>query len=543
MANLIRPQNLEKESSTPEWMDASKIIEAADADSPRIKKEASSAPVLKEPEEVISRLACIYCHKAFFPNHEELVKQASEAKEAGEEVSYTCPSCGRLLAVANTIPRRPKYSSQRAATFDIKRVDLRGRENNATLTPDYAPFALIDRHIILRAQHELGKYAREAGMIDVHMRFQRSEHKPNGLHPDALRTASYLIDYLDPAGVHSSALAEVSITPQGQILLPKSFKTAAGEEFLFTKEAVEALARGRTFEKLPMDLDQKSMEPHLRDPDITRFRVLTASDKEAHEGGLLEDEPTPYETPDEIFGGKGEWRGVDSLREAPTVIETTEEEEVAGLVGAFASEKAADEDEKTELPDADDLSSEAAFDTRDEATGVPVLDTDTVDIGMTEFPEFAERTVDEAMQDILKDRPEWANRGRMPHRDRTRYELEQGGDSKFVRGDPELDMVVEEPTVEPERMGFEGEAALLADFEKFSQDITQPIVTQEAGGQWYYQWPAGTETQAMAEGPLESMPTKQGPFASVDEAQVAAQEEQGRVAAPYQQRQPWEQGV
>lgn len=551
MGRIVPTRQGSSAESIPEWLKPEEVTRVAKKEQGIRKRAREEAPTSKASfEDVVVKFACNSCERTYFPDNGEIQKQARSADKAGKKFTPSCPSCGGSLRVASKTMRKVaskgSTSSHRAATYDVRNVDLRGKEANPYLIPDYAPNTIIDRTLIHKAMNELDKKAREAGMVDTHIRFQRSSHAPNKAHPDAIRSAEYLIDYLDKAGTRTSVTAEVAITPQGKIALPQTFKTSTGEEYMFTKEAVEYLAEGRQFERMMPDMYQKSNELELRPEDPTRFRNLWADDErmkkqggDAHimidhegesaevtvhdEGGFSMSTGTPEmgeEIPEEDLFGYEEEDGVEELAEGELedVEEYDEDEAVEEVVARtyrplrsgkrgprtfrvkegmdlnmlMPGDKLYDQEsdstfevveqqpEGVSVQSADQMGMDqepmfipndqtqnfqkvlsalaaiqalAEFDTRDEGTNIPTLDEDEVEIGMTDFPDYTV-PVDEAMEELLEDRPDWSNRGRMPMRHLRVMDWEQGGQVKRVKGDPKVPEKVDAPEEDSDRMEF-----------------------------------------------------------------------------------------
>ena len=595
MSRVIPKQVESRKKDRPDWLRIDDVVKSSTETVKKIQKTSKTLRGASQTDEFVVRFVCQDCHSSIFADHDGLIKQANVLKRSGESKDIGCPKCGGTLKVSSKALRKrasvsPDGTSRhRAVSYQVRNVDLRGKETNRYLVPNHSPNSMIDQRVVHRAMHELDKHARKAGMYDNKIRFQRALQR-DGDRLNTFRTAEFIIDYIDSAGIRNAVTTQVSLAPNGGVLLPQSFKTSGGREYMFTKEAVEALAEARRFDKPLPNMYQHSIEPHLREEDPTRFRMASKK-KEADDQLLVTIEQTDKDKSVDLMvddstgevslnvfdtsmdelespGFDDGWGEIDiqieesiepvedfgliediedsSFDEIDEDIEDSSFDEIdEDIEGSDESpEEIFEEDEEIlEDEEPEDLESESAMidrlvrqslkdptqiqpgdryhniesgedmvvkenrgdgvlvevpnelggeepvlvpietiqddaivevlddlnqggfrvASRDEETNVPARSTDKVEVGMTDFPDYT-IPIDEAMKLLLEDRPDWSNRGRMFHRDRTRYELEQAGQSTRVKGDPEIKEKVFEPATEEERMSFSKQAMTEEDF-------------------------------------------------------------------------------
>jgi len=270
---LIPKKQGGNKNKLPEWIDKRKI-----------KKEAKKKDFLSEKtKNLISKYGetsvkqipysyvCSGCTRSF--NASLLQKQIIEAARDGE--SYiSCPECGRIL-VADRILKIGKTQNSKVN----RNADLRITYFNQGITPTYTPQSWIDRALLEKVAHSLGKFATSVGMFNPQIRFQRGITrggvKEGG--PQNIREAEFSIEAVDNLDLRFRVLATAGITPAGKVVLPETFSTLDGREISFTKEAVADFLSGKLFAVTEPRIN--APEIHFKERDFTRFREVVASKK------------------------------------------------------------------------------------------------------------------------------------------------------------------------------------------------------------------------------------------------------------------------
>ena len=110
------------------------------------------------------------------------------------------------------------------------------------------PQTWVDRALLEKIAHELGKFAKSVGMFNPQLKFQRGIR--GKVYPDApenVKAAEYTIEAVDDYDLRFRVVAAAGITPSGKVVLPEFFMTLDGREIPFTKEAVAEFLAGKVF--------------------------------------------------------------------------------------------------------------------------------------------------------------------------------------------------------------------------------------------------------------------------------------------------------
>ncbi len=172
-----------------------------------------------------SQFACQKCRKSY--SRRQLTAQLVKGKA-------TCPKCS-----SNLTPYRDVQVSTKGHTHRSGQNYLVEKNDR-----DWVPYAMIDRRIVERAAHELGKHATANGMIGAQVRFRESTRGSAPGQPQNIRSAQFFIEYddLNPGEPRIPAkrvvVAEVSLAPNGRVILPNFF-IFNDSQIPFTKEAVK----------------------------------------------------------------------------------------------------------------------------------------------------------------------------------------------------------------------------------------------------------------------------------------------------------------
>jgi len=261
----------------PDWIDKRKIKKEATKKDPLSEKTKNliSKYAKSSVKQVPYSYVCSGCHSSF--SADLLQKQIVESARGGD--SYiSCPKCGKVLIVDRLIKISTKQNSKINRAANLIAV-----YPNQGVTPNYTPQSWVDRALLEKICHELGKYCQKFGFFNPQLRFQRgitrSSVKEGG--PQNIREAEFSIEAVDNLDLRFRVLATAGITPAGKVVLPETFSTLDGREIPFTKEAVADFLSGKLFTATEPKIS--APEIHFKERDFTRFREVVASKKTAEE--------------------------------------------------------------------------------------------------------------------------------------------------------------------------------------------------------------------------------------------------------------------
>ena len=272
---MLIPKKQEGNKSERKWFKAEKIKKVARKKSLSQKeKELIDKNTKGKVKETIVSYACNKCKKSFNTGH--LRKQFIEAARNGQSF-VSCPTCGVALVVDRTI---------KVATVPNTKInrnaDLTVTYPNQGIVPSYVPQTWVDRAILEKVAHTLGKFAESNGMFNPQLKFQRGiRGKVREGAPENVKFAEYTIESVDDKDLRFRVVAVAGITPAGEVVLPKVFSTLDGREIPFTKEAIQEFVSGKVFggpEPIPA-----APKVYHRERDFTRFREIVAKKKTAEE--------------------------------------------------------------------------------------------------------------------------------------------------------------------------------------------------------------------------------------------------------------------
>lgn len=271
---LIPKKQGSQKSKLPDWVDEKKLRKTFKKKDPLSEKtknlisKHAKAPI----KQIVFSYTCVKCMKSYGADF--LRKQIIEAARRGD--SYiSCPKCGVSL-VADRITKVPTKQSSKVN----RNANLTAIYSNQGITPEYAPNTWVDRALLEKIAHELGKYCQKFGFFNPQLKFQRGIRGRISVNaPENVKAAEYTIEAVDDYDLRFRVVAAAGITPAGKVVLPKFFMTLDGREIPFTKEAVASFLSGKVFG--PTDPKPVVPEIHYKDRDPVRFREIVASKKKA----------------------------------------------------------------------------------------------------------------------------------------------------------------------------------------------------------------------------------------------------------------------
>jgi len=265
---MLIPKEQKGNKGTRKWFKAERLKKIASKQSQ--KKEEAKKYVKDNMKEVVLSYACQGCKKSFGAS--SLRKQFIEAVRNGQSF-VSCPVCSSVLIKDRIIKVATNISKIN------RNADLYLNQN---IVPGYVPSQWVDRAILERVAHILGKFAVSVGMFNPQLKFQRGMREAiyeGG--PQNVKYAEYTIESVDNNDVRFRVVAVAGITPSGEVMLPKIFKTLQGSEIPFTKEGVQSFTSGKVFGAPEPNFIVPEM--HFREKDFTRFREIVAKKKTAEE--------------------------------------------------------------------------------------------------------------------------------------------------------------------------------------------------------------------------------------------------------------------
>lgn len=270
---MLIPQKPKRQKKiSRKWFNKKKIKKIAKKELSTKTKNLVEKYSKSQMKQVVYSYMCPQCKKSF--RAENLRSQIVESARR-KDTYISCPKCNTALIVDKLMKVSTKQSSKVNRNADLISV-----YPNQGITPQYTPQTWIDRALLEKIAHELGKFAEKTGMFNPQLKFQRGIR--GKVHPDApenMRAAEYTIEAVDDYDLRFRVIAAAGITPSGKVVLPKYFMTLGGKEVPFTKEAVAEFLAGKVF----APADPKPVVPALyyKDRDPVRFREIVASRKTA----------------------------------------------------------------------------------------------------------------------------------------------------------------------------------------------------------------------------------------------------------------------
>jgi len=276
---MLIPKEPEKNKKThKKWFKAEKLKKVAKKESlPQEKEDLIRKHGQSNMKETVLSYACTNCKHSFSAN--SLRKEIIESAKKGSTLVY-CPKCG-LFLVAD---RKTKIPSKLGSKIN-RNADLTAIYPNQGIVPGYVPNTWVDRALLEKICHELGKYAESVGMFNPQLKFQRGiRGKVREGSPQNVKYAEYTIESVDNYDVRFRVIATAGITPIGKVIISNVFRTLDGREISFTQEGVEGFVSGKVYGSP----DVKPVVPQIyyKERDPSRFREIVASKKTAFVKGI-----------------------------------------------------------------------------------------------------------------------------------------------------------------------------------------------------------------------------------------------------------------
>lgn len=267
---LIPKKPKKSKQSKRDWFDKRKIKEPVKKELAERTKALIEKKSKSQMKEVIFSYMCPGCKSSFSAGN--LQTRIIEAARRSDTY-ISCPKCGVYLIADRTTKVSTKQNSK-----VNRNANLTAIYSNQGITPEYAPNTWVDRALLEKIAHELGKFAASVGMFNPQLKFQRGiRGKVSVNAPENIKAAEFTVEAVDDYDLRFRVVASAGITPAGKVVLPKYFMTLDGREIPFTKEAVAEFLSGKVFG--PTDPKPVVPELHYKDRDPVRFREIVASRK------------------------------------------------------------------------------------------------------------------------------------------------------------------------------------------------------------------------------------------------------------------------
>lgn len=261
-------------SKIPKWLDVLKLKTAADNQVKENMKLRFSLPI--KSHDVISSYKCGACKLQFtFNDVEAQIKKAARTGTPYVE----CPKCGGVIEAGKVINVPDSQSIiQRALRMTDKNVP-----------PSRSINTWIDKAIYGKLVDNLGRYIERFGISNPQLRFQRgirTEKFPG--EPRSAKGAEFTVEFVDNNNTRNRIVIQAGLTPKGEFIWPRTFKTLSGNEYPLTKLAIEDFTSGKLY--TPVTPKHKFPPLNYKQRDITDFRVISADNKKMVKRAVIDDQ-------------------------------------------------------------------------------------------------------------------------------------------------------------------------------------------------------------------------------------------------------------
>lgn len=278
--------------------------------------------------------------------------------------------------------------------------------------------SIVDKVAAQHMAHELSKHATKNGMFGNQLRYLKSYRDKTDSN---IVRADFVIDYIDNNDLRQTVTASIGFHPgTGRFILPRTFATTKNSMVPFTKEAVQALSLGKTFDPVEVDIPRyTNTNPHvptiMRDLDPMRFKVLGEREKKLirrafEPGDTVIESLAPGEQPVEVKEVLDSGYKVTDPMTGEELFMANDYIEQQDVVKVKTSKVAGENWDKEYVKD--QLHTEEP-NKRDLNTNIPRRNSDEVEVGLQEFPDYTKR-VDESNDPSKEDRMERWERPEYP---------------------------------------------------------------------------------------------------------------------------------
>ena len=255
-----KSENKIQRTATPKWLNMTELEEAARPE--KTNQDSISYNLPTNVETTVISYLCKGCNQVF--SSDSLAVQKKEAARSGQTY-ITCPKCANSLAPYKAVNHQVK---EKKHSIHHSLLDLK---------PGRVPNSWVDKAAYGRIVEKLGRFlGNEMGLMSPQIKFQRGVRAHSG-DVSMVKKAEFTVEYYDAAGARNRILVSAQITPDGEFIAPKTFKSLGGVEYPLTIPALEYNSVGTVYEEanpyvsLPRNV--------YRDADPTRFPFATSRQK------------------------------------------------------------------------------------------------------------------------------------------------------------------------------------------------------------------------------------------------------------------------